>query len=491
MFWGVTIESGKRYSQIVESSYHLSMAALEPNCKEATNKFVSVMIEHGKTEFLLCTLEYDRIMQVPLDLLFIEGEEVSFFLNGEGVVHLTGYVTDNEDKTAELTSDQSSEESENLSDEESELSDQDPDNTCSKLMALDSESESTGEEWTPEKALSKKRKKLLTRSNIPKLQSLEEKKPQKPDKESKSFSITESVEKSKQKTNQTNKKNISVSSDSESDEEMEEDDEEEEVVDEDEEEEEESEDEDDESEEDTDDDKNKSSASLLKKKKIGSKDASIVSPKQTLTPSEFKKGLNKTPSQNESRSSNTNASKSIETPASKKKQETSFKRKSNENLQTPSGNKACHTPKTINEVPASSSSGKKKRKRSLKKDENSSFSESSKKDTPSMKLQGGIKITDIKQGNGPQAKKGRFVHVCYVGRLNSGVEFDSAKDRPFSFRLGCGEVIKGLDTGIEGMKVGGKRKVVVPPVLGYGNKKVGPIPPNSTLQFEVELKAVS
>lgn len=145
MFWGVTLESGKRYSQIVESSYHLSMAALEPNIKEVgkSNKYVSVMIEHGKSEFLLCTLEYDRVMQVPLDLVFVEGEEVSFFLNGEGVVHLTGYVTDEQQDIDEQSYSEESEEENETSDEE---------DYSSKLMHVDdSTDDSSNEEWIPKK----------------------------------------------------------------------------------------------------------------------------------------------------------------------------------------------------------------------------------------------------------------------------------------------------------------------------------------------------
>jgi len=103
-----------------------------------------------------------------------------------------------------------------------------------------------------------------------------------------------------------------------------------------------------------------------------------------------------------------------------------------------------------------------------------------------------LDTTEIKNGSGPIAKPGKLAHVFYTGRLPSGKVFDSVSSgKPFSFRLGTGSVIKGWDQGIAGMKVGGKRKLVIPPALGYGGKKVGPIPPNTVLTFEIELKAVS
>jgi len=108
-------------------------------------------------------------------------------------------------------------------------------------------------------------------------------------------------------------------------------------------------------------------------------------------------------------------------------------------------------------------------------------------------LAGGVVIRDVKEGTGPVAKKGKFVSVYYEGRLQSGKQFDKCVGgKPFKFRLGGGEVIKGWDVGLENMKVGGKRTITVPPKMGYGSQRMGgDIPPNSTLVFDVELKAVS
>ncbi|PSN49803.1 hypothetical protein C0J52_01375 [Blattella germanica] len=109
-------------------------------------------------------------------------------------------------------------------------------------------------------------------------------------------------------------------------------------------------------------------------------------------------------------------------------------------------------------------------------------------------LEGGVVVEELKVGNGPVAKPGRQVSVYYVGRLkNNNKQFDSTTEGSgFKFRLGRGEVIKGWDIGVNGMKVGGKRKIVCPAALAYGNKGSPPaIPPNSTLVFDVELKAVN
>ncbi len=102
-------------------------------------------------------------------------------------------------------------------------------------------------------------------------------------------------------------------------------------------------------------------------------------------------------------------------------------------------------------------------------------------------------IEDLNVGSGDEAVAGRQVLVHYTGWLTSGAKFDSSKDRndPFDFRLGAGQVIRGWDQGVAGMKVGGKRKLTIPPELGYGSRGAGGvIPPDATLVFEVELLAV-
>jgi len=105
----------------------------------------------------------------------------------------------------------------------------------------------------------------------------------------------------------------------------------------------------------------------------------------------------------------------------------------------------------------------------------------------------GLVIDDLVEGSGAAATAGQHVTVHYTGWLTDGTKFDSSKDRgdPFDFPLGARHVIAGWDEGVQGMKVGGTRKLTIPSQLGYGARGAGGvIPPNATLVFEVELLAI-
>ena len=102
----------------------------------------------------------------------------------------------------------------------------------------------------------------------------------------------------------------------------------------------------------------------------------------------------------------------------------------------------------------------------------------------------GLKFEDTTVGAGAVASQGQTVSVHYTGWLENGTKFDSSKDRnePFEFKLGAGQVIRGWDEGVAGMKIGGVRRLTIPPQLGYGDRGAGGvIPPKATLVFEVEL----
>ncbi|KAM3092243.1 FKBP-type peptidyl-prolyl cis-trans isomerase [Phormidesmis sp. 146-12] len=109
-----------------------------------------------------------------------------------------------------------------------------------------------------------------------------------------------------------------------------------------------------------------------------------------------------------------------------------------------------------------------------------------------VKTESGLQYVDEVEGTGAAPQPGQTVTVHYTGTLTDGTKFDSSRDRgePFKFKIGVGQVIKGWDEGVGTMKVGGRRQLTIPPDLGYGTRGIGPIPPNSTLLFDVELLKV-
>jgi peptidylprolyl isomerase len=109
-----------------------------------------------------------------------------------------------------------------------------------------------------------------------------------------------------------------------------------------------------------------------------------------------------------------------------------------------------------------------------------------------VKTDSGLQYVDEVEGTGAAPQSGQTVTVHYTGTLTDGTKFDSSRDRgePFKFKIGVGQVIKGWDEGVGTMKVGGRRQLTIPPDLGYGTRGIGPIPPNSTLLFDVELLKV-
>lgn len=429
MFWGVTLDGGKRYTQTVETAFHISMAALEPAKANDKDKLVSLMVQTEQAEFMLCTLEQGKTYQVHLDLNFVEGEEVTFFLKGKGLVHLTGYLVPEDMDESAYANMMEGEESEDISEEE-DSDEEDSDEEVPQLKAIEAGSK---RKMKTAAAASKKQKIDTT------IEDLDSDDDDEDDDDFDSFIDGEAEE-----------------SDDEDSEEMSDDfDEMDDDLDD-------SEDEEDEVEE--------IPVKQSKKKET---------PKKDKTPTKDNK----------------------QTPNSKKADKTPNKK---QNGETPKSKKA-ETPKQNGApTPTGESTGKKKKKNKNKdkaeqetpnaKNKSAPNSPASEKKTPKKSvIEGGVIVEELKEGHGPPAKPGKMVHVYYTGRLKSNNKcFDSNTfGKPFKFKLGMGEVIKGWDKGLKGMKVGGKRKLVIPPQQAYGSQNMGDIPPNSTLVFDVELKNVS
>ncbi|KAH9524759.1 hypothetical protein Btru_027741 [Bulinus truncatus] len=441
MFWGVTIDAGKRYSQVAEQGFHVSMAALEVSSTKPGEN-VQVMLHQESTEYLLCTL-HNNLLQQPMDLNFATGEEVSFSLNGSGVVHLTGYlIFDDELPSMEEYSDEDDEEAPSL-----------VDSRDAQIIA----------------GLKRKA--------------------QEPLKKSKKIKLLDEIDDSDDDDDEDYSEEEEGFSDDDDDDDQDIDD-----FDSDE----------DDFDEDSDfgdemDDEEETPAKINNK-------AATKSPKAASTPGAQKDKNKKQVGKQEVKT----PKQEVKTPKQEvktPKQQGSEKLNGKEKKQGTPTQKAPETPVT----PAGdgeSAKKKKKKKKKKNKDGDSSVNDSSvstpgtpaaptKTDssgTPKKRVvSGGTIVEDVKVGHGPEAKPGKMVSVYYVGTLSkSNKRFDSCTEgKPFRFRLNQGEVIKGWDVGLTGMKVGGKRKITVPPSQGYGNNKQGPIPPNSTLVFEVELKAVS
>lgn len=449
MFWGVTVDD-RRISQTVEQGFRLSMAALENKSPPASDKqFVQVMLKHETGEFLLCTLQHGQTLQQPLDLAFATGEQISFFLNGSGIVHLTGYLME--------------------------------DGMGDSIMEPYSDSEEESD--APE----------LVHGHGGMLQGKRKAEPTV--KKSKKIKLLDSS------GNLDDDSDEDDSDEDDSDEEEEESDfsddfDEEDFADE------VTDDEEDEEEDMEDQVATPQSVKKQKQKEKKTPQKADNTPKQA---NKTPKQTDKTPKQNESTPK--------QTPKQKKTPKTGEKAENGNKSETPKMNiKNAEAPTTpANGDGGDTSAKKKKKKKKKNKGEaatpgtpgnDSSLNESKsetpnstpKQNTPKKRVvAGGTLIEDIKIGNGPEAKAGKMVSLYYVGTLTSNnKQFDSCQGgKPFRFRLNQGEVIKGWDNGITGMKVGGKRKITVPASQGYGNSKQGPIPPNSTLSFEVELKAVS
>ncbi|KAL4227672.1 hypothetical protein ACF0H5_013108 [Mactra antiquata] len=448
MFWALILEAGKRYSSTVEQSFHISMAALQASSDSDSHKGkdnVSVMIASQNSEYLLCNLNSRNATQQPLDLNFSQGEEVKFFTVGPGTVHLTGYIVDDDDLGMFDEGDDEEE------DEEEEVP---------QLVPARKRKSDSGD-----LASLKKKTKWLAPNELGDDDDDDD------DSEDGDWDTSEFI-------------------DMEADSDDDDDDEEDDIDFEDEE-----EDDDDDGSDEEMEKKVKQTPKSEKKKQVqtptmnGKKVEQNKAQKQQ-TP-EQKKQQTPKPAQKEATADTPGPDGDQSAKKKKKKKKNKNKDKDGDQNKSVAGTPQPQKQQQSQQTP-------KQQQQTPKQQQNQGKTPQGKQDkggkTPSKKvLAGGIIAEDIVQGQGNTVSKGKMAHVYYVGKLQKdGRQFDSCTSgKPFKFKLGKGEVIQGWDKGVEGMKIGGKRRLTIPPNQGYGNQRSGPIPPNSTLVFEVELKSVS
>lgn len=439
MFWGLILEPGKRYTTTVEKSFHVSMAALDCTTVKQDQEIMSVMLETEGQESLLCNLcKQKGVLQEKLDLNFLTGETVTFTCRGNGTIHLSGYlVSDDDDELGEMGEEE--EDDEEVEEEDSGV-----------------DSSHSGKK----KEIGQKRKNAAV--------SPQQNKKKKVEAEEESDEDDESSE---------GEEDMGAEEEGESDEgdsdEMSSSDE--------------GEDDDDDEDED---------ANVTNK---------LVSPQENKSKNKMKQGgqLQQQNQKVKSQQNTPNKPQQQQTPGGKgnktpmangftpQQQQQSGKKdkKKGGGQDTPGQNKTPNQQKTPG---GQKTPGQQQTNANTPKDKSPGGGNEG---TPQKRvLEGGVVVKELRQGNGPIAKTGRLVTVYYTGKLKSNNKvFDATTEGAgFKFRLGRGEVIKGWDVGVAGMKVGSKRLIICPPNMAYGSKGSQPhIPPNSSLVFEVELKAVN
>jgi FK506-binding nuclear protein len=438
MFWGMILKPDTRYKTTVEKSFRISHAALE--FKKPEDK-ACVKLLCKELEFIICYLDAQNNIQIPLDLCFERDEEITLVAEGTAIVHLTGLMEDDE------SDDEDGEESYDME----------------QMQALAA-------------AAGKKRKQGA-------LAALPE--PKRSRKE---------VDEAENDEDESDDSDFDVNA-GDSDDELDEEEEGESEDDEDLDDEEgdsdlDMSDMDMESFDEDDDDEEEESKTPKGKKQQPQQ-------KQQPKPVALPKKEEKKPQQPQGKKSAGPQTPNQKSPQQQQPQQNgeqeSGKKKKKRNKKKGQGGADGDT--SLNGVAGNKApaSGKKENQAQVKTENKQSAKKENQSPAKTMN-KGGVQIQTLKPGTGPTAAAGKHVHVYYRGRLQSnGKEFDKQLDgKGFRFRLGSGEVIKGWDVGVEGMKVGEKRRLTVPSNLAYGEKGAGKeIPPNSTLVFDVELKAVS
>jgi len=528
MFWGVIIKPDKRYEQTVEDPFHISKACIEPATSKG--KFTSVYVESNDEEFLVCNLS-DKILNETLDLNFNMGDKIVFKTSGTGVVHLTGYNIQEEEGPSTMFESEDDYSSEDEAAEVEEIP--------ALVNGKKRKAGASGDEATP---ATKKRNERKAAIEMAKKIANTIKKADNDEDESDDEDY-EDVDGEGEDEEGEEEEDSSDEEETEADDTLDESGvirrglsilestmEGDTTV---------GDSTLDTSEIDTsamDTSAMDTSAADTPAKPIPVKAEKAKTPAKAEKAKTPAKAAKDTPAK---AAKDTPAKAAKDTPAKAEKEagpvkpekvdkEESAKEAKDAGPVKPEKVEKEEPVKEVNDKenettnkPAEENteltkSAKKKKKKEGKgedspvkpvaetKTEEVVETKTPKKEateakktpakTPKRTLKGGIQLEDLKVGNGPEATGKKMIGMYYEGKLKSNNKvFDSClRGKPFKFRLGAGEVIKGWDVGIEGMKVGGKRRLSIPPAMAYGAKGAPPdIPANSHLVFEVECKAVN
>ncbi|GFY73015.1 FK506-binding protein 4 [Trichonephila inaurata madagascariensis] len=561
-FWGVCCESGKKYSQVVKQKFHISMAALDASVVP-TSPCISLMVERGGSEYLLCNLKPDSLLQVNLNLYFDKGEKIAFFLKGYGTVHLSGYLIHGENEnfedsggigrseqnqvTISLTKDKKVKTGNVKTNEmyEAKESKKAETATPTKKPVLSPEEKvdnflndgadkfEDSEEKSGEAETATPTKKLFFSPEEKVVNFLNEGADKFENPEEKSVEEKKGADLKNSAAGKISKA-AAMDEESSSEEEEEEDSSEDDFEDikslrqlaqkrprAQDEDEEDSDDDDDEDDDDYDEEEDDDDEEDIEVPKI--KTVKGVQNKKfktdSSTPIQARKGQtipNKSTEVvdlEDDASEQDDMNSSIGKTPMPKKQASSILGKSplNESKKDDMNSSVGRTPMPKKQASVLGENllneSKKKKLSEAKESDSDSDDEDEDMDTSTNKLTNKSVSSPNISSETPSSKKKKkakklaasanesnlSVHVYYTGKLENNKVFDSCQmgKKPFAFKLGSGQVIKGWDLGVEGMRVGGKRRLKIPPQMGYNKQRTGPIPPNSTLYFIVELRAVS
>jgi len=448
VFWGLVIKPGKRYETEVQEPFRITKACIEPATAK-DGKVTSVYVEcDNNEEFIIANLNLKNFNE-GLDLSFNEGEKICFKVDGPGTVHLTGNLLDDPPPGDMFDMDDSEDDSEAMEDSEEETVD-----AGDKIKEVsDKEAKKLKRKQEQPEVVKKKKAKVVengdstidtTLGDLDDTDNFAEEEDSDEDDDSDDDSDSEEAN--------TTAADTTAADDSDDDDD----------------------DDDDSSEEEEEDEKAKSKKTKESPKKKDAKE-------EAKTPKSEKKQENGKAPKQESKT----PKQETKTPKNDSKTPKAEGKTPKQESKTPKQD--AKTPKQDTKTPKQEAKTPKQDPKTPKDDSKTPGK------TPKRTIKGGIQVEDLKEGSGPECTQGATIGMYYEGRLKTNnKKFDGLKDgAPFKFKLGKGQVIKGWDLGVMGMKVGGKRRLTIPPKFAYGADGAPPsIPPNSTLVFDIECKFV-